>query len=137
MKYKQQIFETLQIEHAAILAEVRRQEVVLQNAKQHYVDLNEEFCECKRTGITVVDAMSYESGLRLSEKEIEVETQKLETIRRREEAKRAEMIESKVENASLEKLREKKLIGYQKEVQKDEERFIEELVSATRLAASQ
>lgn len=136
MQYKQQVFDALQIEHATILAQVRHQEDVLEQAKNRYTALNAEFCESKRTGLTIADAMSYEGGLRLLEQEIARETIKLEQLRQKEELKRAEMVESRVETASLEKLREKKLMSYNKDVQKDEERFIEEFVSASRIAAT-
>ena len=46
------------------------------------------------------------------------------------------MVAARQETASLEKLRDHKLEDYQKMVQKQEEQFIDELVSTTRVMAS-
>lgn len=66
------------------------------------------------------------------ENDIERETAKLAEIRKKEEAKREEVIEAKKETSSLEKLKDKKLELYQKAVQKSEETFIEEFVVSAR-----
>ena len=55
---------------------------------------------------------------------------------KKEEEKRAQMIEAKKETASLEKLREQKLDAYNKAVQKSEEAMIDELVSRARAVAA-
>ncbi|MPN20524.1 hypothetical protein SDC9_167903 [bioreactor metagenome] len=61
--------------------------------------------------------------------EIQREKRHLEVLQKREEEKRAEVVEVKIETSTLEKLKEKKLEQYNKEVQKSEELFIEEFVS--------
>ena len=48
---------------------------------------------------------------------------------------RQQVVAARQETASLEKLREQKLDGYRKAVQKQEEQFIDELVSASRVTA--
>lgn len=129
--YKQQILDAVQIELGTIIALVLQQEEVLRRAEERYTDTNAEFRERKQTGLTIADAMSYELGLRVLEQEIQTETLKLEELRQRESAKRDELIASKVDTASLEKLKEKKLDGYNKALQKSEELFIDEIVSST------
>lgn len=132
LAYKQQILDALKGEHAALLAQVRAQEEVLDAVWGRYHACNEEFRERKATGLTIMEATMYESGLRAVELEIQRETDKLAEIRAREEKKRNEVVEAKKDTASLEKLREKKLDLYNKEVAKAEEQFLEEFVSTAR-----
>lgn len=46
------------------------------------------------------------------------------------------MMQAHIDQAALERLREKKWQDYNREVQKSDERFIDELVSATRRSAA-
>ena len=55
----------------------------------------------------------------------------LQKLQRREEQKREEVVEARKEVVSIEKLKEKKLLQYNKEVLRSEELFIEEFVSNT------
>ncbi len=132
LDYKQQVLDSVQVEHGAIVAQVRQQEEVLLAAEERYKRTNLEFCEKKTTGLTIADAMGYEVGLRVLEQEIFRETLKLEELRQQEAAKREELVSCKVDTTSLEKLKEKKLAGYNKATVKSEELFIDELVSSTR-----
>ena len=132
LSYKDQVLDSLKIEHGVLLAEIREQEEVLEAVWRRYRDYDEEFREQKMNGISALAAMMYESGLRAQELEIKRETEKLDELRAREEAKRNEMVETKKETASLEKLRERKLDHYNKEVQKGEEQRMEEFVSTQR-----
>lgn len=132
LAYKQQILDALQGEHAAILAQVHRQEEVLESVWQRYRSCNEEYRERKAVGLTIIDATLYQNGLRALEMEIQRETDRLEELRRKEEAKRNQVVEAKKDTSSLEKLKDKKLDLYQKEFQKDEERLIEEFISTAR-----
>lgn len=136
LSYKQQVLDALRAEHGAILAQVRRQEQVLEQTERHYSDLNTEFCDRKMTGLTVADAMGYEMSLRVLEQDIQREARKLEQLRQEESAKRAEVVTARQGTSSLEKLREKKLTAYNKDIQKSEEAFIDELVSAARVTAA-
>ena len=136
LDYKRQVLEAIQGEHAAILAQVREQETVVEEAWQRYRLCNEEYRELKATGLTIADAMFYQNGLRALEMEIQRETELLEKLQAQEEKKREEMIEAKKETSSLEKLKEKKLDQYQKEYQKSEEQLIDEFISATRVNAA-
>lgn len=136
LSYKDQILNSLKIEHGVILAEIREQEEILEAVWRRYRDYDEEFREQKLNGISALDAMMYESGLRAQELEIKRETEKLEALRVKEEKKRNEVVEAKKETASLEKLRERKLDSYNKDVQKSEEQRIEEFVSTQRAMTS-
>ena len=132
LSYKDQILNSLQIEHGVILAKIREQEEVLEAVWRRYRDYDEEFREQKLNGISALDAMMYEAALRAQELEIRRETEKLDALKEAEEKKRNEVIEAKKDTASLEKLRERKLETYNKSIQKSEEQMIEEFVSTQR-----
>lgn len=133
LSYKQQVLDVLKGEHATALAQVRDQEQVLEELWGQYRACNEEYRLRKAEGMTIIDATFYQSGLRALEQDIQRETEKLEQLRAQEEAKRNEMIEAKVDTSSLEKLKGKKLDLYQKAVEKDEEKLIDEFISAARV----
>ncbi|MGI6255412.1 MAG: flagellar export protein FliJ [Acutalibacter sp.] len=132
LRYKQQVLESVQAEHAAALAEVRRQEQLLEDLENRYREFDQEYCQRKLEGITAGDALVYQGGLRALEREIRRETEVLRRLRLEEQKKRERVVAAKQETSSLEKLREKKLAQYRKDEQKSEEQFIEEFVSSTR-----
>lgn len=136
LAYKQQVLDALHGEYAVILLRVREQEEKLEGVKNDYREYNDEYCRRKAEGLAITDAMMYQSGLRVLEKDIERETEKLAELRRKEEDKRSEVIEAKKETSSLEKLKDKKLEVYQKAVQKSEEVFVEEFVLSARARGS-
>ena len=130
LQYKQQRLDALKAEHAAAVQRVRHQEAAVADAEARYARLNEEYREKKAEGLLVAEAMTYETGLQVIENEIRREQERLRELQRQAETKRAEMVEARQETASIEKLREKKLDLYHKELQKSEERFIDDLVGA-------
>ena len=136
LSYKQQVLESLQGEHAVILAQVREQEEVLEGVWQQYRDCDDEYRRRKAEGMTITDAMVYQNGLRVLEADIQRETEKLEELKKQEEAKRQEVVDAKIDTSSIEKLKEKKLELYNKEVAKGEELLIDEFVSSARARAS-
>ena len=136
LSYKEQVLESLQGEHAAILARVREQEAVLEAVWRDYRDCNEEYRQRKAEGLSIADAMFYQNGLRVLEAEIDRETRRLEELRRQEEAKRQEVVDAKIDTSSIEKLKEHKLEDYHKAVQKAEEALIDEFVSSARARAA-
>ena len=136
LRYKQQVLDNMQNEYAAALTRVRDQEGILAALEGRYRDLNAGFREAEAAGITVADAMGYEMGLRVLEGEIQRAEAKLEQMRQEAEERRLRLVAARQDAAALEKLREHQWDDYQKAVQKQEEQFIDELVSNTRAAAS-
>ncbi|NBI10018.1 flagellar export protein FliJ [Colidextribacter sp. OB.20] len=136
LDYKQQALDALRAEHGAILAQVRAQEAVVEGLEKEHRQVDEEFSQCKLEGITVLEALNYEQYLRALEREIAGERRKLETLRRREEQKRSQVLEARKETATIEKLKEHKLEDYRKAEQKEEEQRIEEFVSTARAMAA-
>ena len=121
---------------ADILARVRAQEDVLEALWQGYRDCDAEYRRRKTEGIAITDAMVYQNGLRVLEQEIQQETEKLEALRKKEEKKRQEVVDAKIDTSSIEKLREHKLEDYHKAEQKAEEVLIDEFVSSARARAN-
>ena len=137
LEYKQQILDSLQAEHGAILARIRQQEEHIEALEAEYRHLSQEFNRRKAEGISILDALKYEQYLRAMERQLEEAYQRLEQLRKQAEEKRQEVVEAKKETSSIEKLREKKLDSYNKAVQKSEESMIDELVSTKRVIAAQ
>lgn len=130
LDYRRQVLDGCQSEYAQALDRVRRQEARKEEAEDRYRQLNHEFREAASAGITAADALTYEGGLRLLEQEIARESKLLEEYRRAAEEKRERMMRAHIDKTVLERLREKKWQDYNKEVQKSDELFIDELVSA-------
>lgn len=134
--YKQQVLESLQNEHAILIQKTRQQEERLRQMEESYRAWNEEFRQAEMEGITVAEAMRYESGLRFWEKEIAQQRQTVLQCQQEVEQKRRQVVAARQETASLEKLRDKKQEEYRKAVQKGEELFIEEVVAAQKAMAA-
>lgn len=128
--YRQQVLEGEQNEYAKALQRVREQQDRVEDAQARYQDLNQRFREEAAAGMTAADAMGFENGIRALEVEIARETQTLQTLRQEAEKKRARVLQAHMDAAVLERLKEKQRDAYQKEVQKSDERLIDELISA-------
>lgn len=128
--YRQQVLEGQQNEYAKALQRVREQQDRVEDAQARYQALNRRFREEAATGMTAADAMGFESGLRVLELEIAREMKSLQTLRQEAEEKRKRVLQAHMDAAVLERLKEKQQDAYRKEVQKSDERFIDELVSA-------
>lgn len=137
LEYKQQILDSLQAEHGAILAQIREQEAYIEEVEAAYRHLSQEFNRRKEEGVSILDALKYEQYLRAREREIEEAYARLHELQEQEEAKRAEVIEAKKDTSSIEKLREKKLDIYNKAVAKSEEALIDEFVTTKRVMEAQ
>ena len=88
MDYKQQVLDALRGEHAAILAEVHTQEEWVEHLWQEYRAYSEEYRQRSAEGLVMTEALMYQTGLRSIEQEIQRETEKLDALRAKEEAKR-------------------------------------------------
>ncbi len=129
LNYKQQILEHLQEEHARIIAERVACERGIEGLEQQQSQCMADWEEKKARGFTIQEMQTFDRFLTSIRGKIERERERLAEIMAREERKREEVVEARKETASIEKLKEKKRAQYDKEVQKDEERFIEEFVS--------
>lgn len=135
LRYKTQVLDIRLAEHGTALAQVRRQETVLEQARQNLLDCEEEYRQKKAEGITIAEAMKYETGIEVLEKALKRELAKLRELQKVEEERRARLVEAKQETQSLEKLKDIKLGEYNSAVAKAEEKEIDDLVMARRSAA--
>lgn len=136
LDYRQQVLEGRQNEYAKALQKVQEQQDRLDDAQARYQELNRRFREEAALGISISDAQGFEMGLRVLEMEIAREAKRLRELEAEAEQLRAKVLEAHQDAAILERLKEKKKDAYQKELQKQDERFIDELVSAVRVARS-
>ena len=130
LQYKRQVLDGAQNEYAEAIQRVRQQERRLREAEARHRSLNQQFRRAEAEGITIADAMGYEMGL--LEGEIQREESRLHQLQTEAEERRKRMIAARQDTSSLEKLREKKLESYEKELQRQEELRIDELVANTR-----
>ncbi|KXL54501.1 flagellar biosynthesis chaperone [Anaerotignum neopropionicum] len=129
MNFKNQRLESKKAEHAKVIALVNEQIEKIEALLGKFKGINAEFNGKKMMGLSINEAMGYSGFLYKLEVEIQQEKRQLEKLKKVEEEKRAEVVEVKIETSTLEKLKEKKLEIYNKEVQKCEELYIEEFVS--------
>lgn len=129
LNYKEQVLENLQNEHARIIAERVECERGIDALEQEQQDCMDELEEKKLTGMSINDMQTYDRFITSLRRKIARERDRLAEIMMREERKREEVVEARKETASITKLKEKKRAQYDKEVQKEEEQFIDEFVS--------
>ena len=82
MRYKQQVLEGAQNEYAVLVQRVQQQEQRLQTVVERYRAYNQEFRQAEAEGITIAQAMGYESGLRALEREQKQEEKRHVLLRR-------------------------------------------------------
>lgn len=131
LNYKDQILDNLKSEHALILAQVTQQEQKIFSLSEQRGAACTRFREETHCGMAVSAMREYESYITYMQQRILFEEGTLKKLKKKEEHKRNEVVEAKKEKSSIEKLKEKKLDQYNKEVLRSEELFIEEFVSNT------
>ena len=131
LNYKDQVLENLKTEHAQILANVAQQEKRIEELMEKSQSAAVRYREDTFCGVTVNIMREYERYITFIQQRIVSEQGVLLKLKKKEEQKRVEVIEAKKEKASIDKLKEKKLDQYNKDVLKSEELFIEEFVSNT------
>ena len=137
LDYRHQVLEGRQNEYAKALRQVREQQERVDNAQERYQQTNCRFRELAAEGIAIADAMGFENSLRALEQEIAREIKILQEREEQAEKQCAMVLQAHMDASILERLKEKQKIAYQKEVQKQDERFIDELVSAERVGRSE
>lgn len=135
LRYKNQMLDIRLAEHGSALAAVRRQENVLEKARQNRIACEEEYRQKKAEGITIADSMKYETGIEVLERRVQREAGLLKELQKAEEEKRRLLVEARQETQSLEKLKDIKRGEYDAAVAKAEEKEIDDLVMARRSAA--
>lgn len=140
LDYKEQVENNLKNEYSQIAKRVKDQEQKLERLNMEFAGCRNEFEARKKQGCPVNVMITYDGYLNSIRMRIEEEKKVLEKLKIEEERKRQEMVRAKVETSSFERLKEKKKAEYDKDTQKQEEKFIEEFVSnltSTRNAVEQ
>lgn len=130
--YRQQVLEGRQNEYAKAVHQVQEQQSRLEAVQVKYQQMNAQFRKEAAQGMTAADAIGFENGLRVLEMEIARETATLQKLQREAEEKQNRVRQAHMDATVLERLKEKQQDAYRKEVQKNDERLIDELVSAER-----
>ena len=99
LHYREQLLDTLRIEHAAAIARVREQEAVVAALQQRFDEVNQEYREKKQQGMTIADAVGYDLMLQVQEMEIQKAQETLALRKKEEESKRNEVIRAKTDKA--------------------------------------
>lgn len=129
LDYKERVLETLKGEHARILIKVRECEDEIEALEKECYLCGRELGENRARGITVNEIRTYENYMDALRLKIRRKQEELVRLREAEEKKKEEVVEAKKETSSIDKLKERKIEEYNKQVQKEEEQFIEEFVS--------
>ena len=133
LDYKTQVLDNLKTEHAAIMQNVNKKQEQIRSLKQGLTGYESEFDEVKVAGATIENYRLFDMCIGRMEQIIDEEKERLQVLRRQEDAKKQEVIEAKVDTSRYEKLKDRKLREYQKAVAKADEIFVEEFVSGTAL----
>ena len=136
LSYRQQVLEGRQNEYGKPMRRAQDQRRRREAVQQRYQETNQQSGEEAAAGISIADAMGFEVGLRALEREIARETKALRDLEAEAEKRRIQMLQAHQDAAMLEKLKEKKQEDYRKAEQKQDELFIDELVSAVRAGRS-
>lgn len=129
LRYKEQVLDSLKGEHARILAKIRECENAIDELEHEYRQCTIEFRQNKLNGMKINEMHTYENYLDSLRLKIRRKQEQLARLREQEEIKRNEVVEAKKETSSIDKLKERKRLEYDKEVQKQDEQLIEEFVT--------
>lgn len=131
LNYKEQVLDSLKSEHAQIIKKVELQEKKIQDLIEKRKQTVLRFGEDMKHGVGINIMREYESYITFIQQKILAEQGSLQKLKAREEKKREEVVEARKEKASIDKLKERKLLQYNKESMRNDELFIEEFVSNT------
>ena len=129
LSYKRQVENSIRNEHAQAIQAVYKQEAFIEELELDHKKYRAAFHKEREAGCDIARFRTYEDYLSLAQQRINRELEVLESLKKAEEEKRNEVIRAKTETSSIEKLKEKKKLEYEKAAQKAEEQFIEEFVS--------
>ncbi len=136
LDYKMQVLDAQMVELGAIQAQVRAQENARDAAYQRLADHNAEYIQKSSEGISAADALGYQMSLQVLEQRAEEEDARLKRLRAVEEAKRSEVIETRKDTHSLERLKDIRRSEYDQAAAKAEEKNLDDLTAAKRAAAA-
>lgn len=129
LSYKTQVEKNLQSEHARCVQAAAKKEREIDSLEEEHSRFCGEYEQMKQKGGSVNNLRIFEEYLQSLADKIRGEKISLVYLRQMEEAKRQEVVAARKETASIDMLREKRSREYDKALQKEEERLVEEFVS--------
>ena len=124
LEFKRQYENSIRNEHAAIMHEIRVQEDAFRKLSNKDAEIRLQMKKEQEEGCQILKIHTYENYLEYLKGEMFRVTQRIKSLK-----KRKELIAAKTDTTSLDKLKEKKLEEYNKEVQKEQEQLVEEFVN--------
>lgn len=129
MDYKAQVLDGIQGELSVCMERVQKQQSFVESLYEKRRELEQEFGKLKHKGGAIQRFQMFQEVIDRRGEEIKLEESRLRKLVELSEEKKAELILAKQDVSKFEKLKEHKLLDYQKEVQRADERFIEEFVA--------
>ncbi len=126
LDYKNQVLDNLKQEHAEITRSVNEKREEIHHLERTMDDYQTEFDETKSAGAPIESFRLYNICIERMGKIIEEEKEHLVFLEEKQEKKKIEVVEAKVDTSKFEKLKGKKLQEYRKAELKEEEAFAEE-----------
>lgn len=136
LDYKQQVLDGLMTELGILQERAARQERRKLAADRRLADYDAEFAEKRENGISVVEAMEYQSCQEVLAREARREAEELKRALKKVEEKRLQVVSARQDTLSLEKLREIRQKEYDAALLKEEEKRIDDLTASRRVAAA-
>ena len=130
LEIKEQVLDNLKIEMGNLNRDLDTADQQIRKLKAEFKQLNEELNGKCAVSVSVGEMTYYKMYMNNVLKQTEKKEEEKNIILKKIEAKRHEIVNANMEISSLEKLKEKELEKYNKEVTKREEIFIEEFVSS-------
>ena len=112
---------------------MNRKQEEIRGLNQELSGYESQFDQAKVEGISIESYRLFDMCIGRMEEIIDLEKERLKALRKKEDAKKQEVIGAKVDTSKFEKLKEKKYQEYQKIAAKADEMFVEEFVSNTSL----
>ena len=128
LAYKNQILDNLKEEHAVMLHDVNAKKEEIAKMRSELNEFQNDFDSAKQSGATIQDFQLYDMCIGQMVKQIDAQKEVLTGLQKKEEKKKTEVINAKVDTSRFEKLKSRRFREYQKLCQKEEEAFIEEFV---------
>lgn len=129
LEIKEQVLENLKVELGNLNHEQKTIEEKIKELQAKYQSVDNEFIKKSSVAISVGEMTYYKMYMGSILKQIEKQEEEKETVLKKIEAKRHEILNMNKEISSLDKLRENELDKYKKLSLKNEELFIDEFVS--------
>lgn len=128
LQYKDQVLDSQKEEYASRMRDVNQQKQRIDALNREQEELEEKFDSAKHSGSSITDLRLFADLTDRIGRQIEIEQNKLHNLEELAEKQKGKMIAANVDVKKFEKLKDRKLQDYQKEVRKSDETFIEEFV---------